>query len=191
MRVQQPVHYKQIAEALQPGACPLCAFLRDFQAACVRESDTREFEALCNFHTWALAGAAKAESAAKVFLRLLEKVSLDGPALSATPCAICQRIRGEESKRLGEFVERFANEKFREWMSLRGAVCLPHAAKLLPRLSRELGRDLTEILVRRTEELKVELEKLLADTKSGHRGHEGILGRVAEILTAQRGLETK
>jgi hypothetical protein len=189
MRVQQPVHYKQITEALQPGACPLCAVLRDFQASCIRESDGRTIEALCNFHMWALAGAAKAESAAKLFLGLLGKVDLDDSIQPVKTCGICQRIREEESKRLDEFAERFAQDKFREWMNLRGAVCLPHAIRLLPRLPQSLRQDLAGILSRRAAELKEELEKLLKDAKSGQRGHEGILGRVAEALAAQRGLE--
>lgn len=189
MRVQQPVHYKQIAEALSPGACPLCAFLRDFQAVCIRELDGRAIEALCNFHMWALAGAARAESAARLFLALLERRTLDDSAGPTKTCGICQRIHEEESRRLDEFAEKFAQDKFREWMASRGAVCLPHAAKLSPKLLPKFRRDLAGILSRRAEELKAELEKLLRDTKSGQRGHEGILGRVAEALAAQRGLE--
>lgn len=189
MRVQQPVHYKQITEALSPGACPVCAVLRDFQASCVRETDGQTIEPLCNFHLWALAGAAKAESAAALFLALLEKVHLDGPAQPAKACGICQRIRDEESRRLEEFAERFAQDKFREWMTLRGAVCLPHASRLLPRLPRFLRHALVGILSRRMEELKEDLEKLLRDAQSGQRGHAGILGKVAEALAAQRGLQ--
>jgi hypothetical protein len=189
MRVQQPVHYKQTTEALSPGVCPLCAVLRDFQASCTRESDGRAIEALCNFHLWALAGAAKAESAARLFLGFFEKVTLDDSARPAKTRGICQRMRDEESKRLDEFAERFAQDKFREWMNLRGAVCLPHAIRLLPRLPQSLRQDLAGILSRRMKKLKEELEKLLGDAKAGQRGHEGILGKVAETLTAQRGLE--
>jgi hypothetical protein len=189
MRVQQPVHYTQITEALRPGACPLCAVLRDFQASCIRESDGRAIEALCNFHMWALAGAAKAESAARLFLGFLEQITIDDSARPAKPCGICQRMRAEESRRLDEFAERFAQDKFREWMNLCGAVCLPHAIRLLPRLPQSLRQDLAGILSRRAAELKEELEKFLKDARSGQRGHEGILGRVAEALAAQRGLE--
>jgi len=138
---------------------------------------------------WALAGAAKAELAARLFLGLLGKINLDESTRPAKACGICLRISEEESKRLDEFAERFAQERFREWMSLRGAVCVPHAIKLLPRLSQDLRQELAGILSRRMKELKEELEKLLRDAKSGQRGHEGILGRVAETLAAQRGLE--
>lgn len=191
MRVQQPVHFKHLTEALRPGACPLCAVLRDFQASCIRESDVDGIAALCNFHMWALAGAARAESAAKLFLQLLATASVNHSALSAKPCGICQRVRNEESKRLEEFAEKFAQRKFREWMNLRGAVCLPHAVKLFGRLPENLRKDLEGILQRRTAELKDDLVKLMRDAKSGQQAHEGILGRVAEALMAQRGLEPK
>jgi len=188
MRVPHPVHYRQITEALTPGACPLCVVLRDFQASCIRESDLQAIDALCNYHTWALAGVAQAESTASLFLRLLETATLDCSTLQAKPCGICQRVHDEESKRLDEFAEKLAHEKFREWMNLRGAVCLPHAARLLPRLPGEQRQELANILERRMTELKRELVKLVRDANSGERGHEGVLGRVAEVLAAQRNL---
>ncbi len=169
MRVQRPLHYTQVTEALPPGVCPLCPFLRDFQAACVRESDAREFEALCNFHMWAFAEAGQAESTARLFLRFPARASLDGFSRPARSCAICQTICDEESRQLDEFAEGFTSGKFREWMSLPGAVCLPHAARLLPRLSDKLRQNLASILTRRIEELKDELQKLILNAKSGQR----------------------
>jgi len=191
MRLQRPVHYSQIVAAVRPGACPLCAVLKDFQSAYIREADPQSLEALCNFHMWAFAGAAQAESAAKLFLRLLEEAGTNHSALPPRVCGICLRIREEEVRRLDEFAEKFAQDKFREWMLVHGTVCMPHAIKLRPRLPAELQVSLAKILARREEELRTELEELLRNVQSGQRGHEGILGKVAESLAAQRGLEPK
>ena len=189
MRVPRPLHYRQITEAIRPGTCPLCVVLRDFQASCIRESDLQPIEALCNYHTWALAGAAPAQPAASLFLRMLEAASPGARAPYEKACDICRQLREEESRRLDEFVEQLSHDKLRAWMNLQGTVCLPHAARLLPRLSAIERGDLVRMLEKRVAELKQELERLVNDTHAREEKHEGVLGKVAEILAAQRSLE--
>jgi hypothetical protein len=189
VRVQHPIHYTEISEACQPGVCPLCTVLKDFQAVCIREADAQSVQALCNFHTWAFAGAAQAESAAKLFLRLLASAGLNHVPSAARICGVCHKIQEEESKRLDEFAKKLMQDKFREWMLCHGTVCVPHASKLLSRVPENLRDSVSKIFIRRTEELRAELKELLRNTEQGQRGHAGVLGRVAEVLAAQRGLE--
>jgi hypothetical protein len=189
MRVQQPVDYKNLSEAIRPGVCPLCAFLKDLQARCVRTVELESVESLCNFHTWAIAGAAPAEVAAELFLRLLNRSQIAQGPVSATACSICLRLAREEQALLDELIQKLANEKFREWMLRQGALCFPHARKLVALLPETLRSAVQQILVREKVALTKDLEDLLRNADHGAKPHPGILGRAAESLAAQRGLE--
>jgi hypothetical protein len=188
MRVQQPVDYKNLSQAIRPGVCPLCAFLKDIQSQCVHEVEKTSVESLCNFHTWAIAGAAPAGAAAELFLQLLESSQAENSAVSAKACSICRRIDQEEAALLDELAQKLAQEKFREWMRQHGCLCFPHAQKLLALLPGGLKSVVVEIVAREKADLKRDLGTLLRDATPREKSHAGILGRAAESLAAQRGL---
>jgi hypothetical protein len=68
------VELNDISQVLAKGACPICAFLKNDQAALLRgELHPDEVAALCNFHAWALAAAIDRNSVAQIFLNLLNR----------------------------------------------------------------------------------------------------------------------
>lgn len=188
MRVQRPLAYKSLSEAIRPGVCPLCVFLKDVQSRCVHGVVIEDVESLCNFHAWAIAGAAPAATAAILFLRLLEQ-SLVGSNPSSVPgCSICDRITQEEVAILDELRQKLMQEKFQEWMRRHGGLCFPHAKVLHALVPEKIQTVVLEIVARERADLKRDLEALAEDASAKEKAHAGILGRVAESLVAQRGL---
>ena len=85
-------------------ACPLCAFLKDFQSECVQSLNHRLARKLCNFHRWLVVKLADAGDAADVFLRMLDH-SLEGDSTRES-CDLCTWIADQEHRKIGEMAQK-------------------------------------------------------------------------------------
>ena len=180
------IGYRDVAPILEREACVLCSLLKRFQSSCVLSGKIVRVDRLCSFHIWAVAGGAESDRAARLFTQLLDAREL-GEEKESERCDICERIMQEESLRCQDFVQLLEDDEFRNWLVGQGALCLPHAARLLPRLSGP-DRQLVLALLRKTRErLRDALGAMLTEAGTGQRAPV-LLSRVAEFLKGRRGL---
>jgi hypothetical protein len=183
----KPISFHDVAQMLEKEACVICSLLKRFQFSCIHDVVVENTRALCSFHAWAIAGGADAEVAARVFLQLLQ-TKLTEEGRSAGGCDICQKIKKEEDIRLGDFSTLLKDLQFRNWLDDYGALCLPHAARLLRRVG-EADRDVILALVEQTgQRLKDALAAIATGDQAGSRRATSVLSRAAEHLEARRGL---
>ncbi len=167
-------------------ACPLCGVLKEFQASYLRQPDTALLANVCGFHTWMIAKTAEAESAAALYLRLLDRGETEDS--QSDRCDVCDHMRREENTRLKEFAGQVARPEVLKWLQQRGTFCVPHAQALVMYLPESLQNDVLLALKKRRAELRKKLVDLVQDAHGKRPVHGGVLGRVAEYLVAQRGL---
>lgn len=109
----------------EPG-CPICTFLKDVQTKLVQEGDVGEFRHLCNTHAWAVAAVRQTETAAQIFLYLLERRR----AYDFHECSLCLLLEQEEILRTHEFAGLLTRRSVLDWVKQHGTVYLPHRLKL-------------------------------------------------------------
>lgn len=73
----------------------------------------------------------------------------------------------------------------------RGGLCIPHARKLFDLVPNGLRDEIILAIQRQAVELRRELVTLSRNAKAGKPTHAGLLGRAAEYLVANRGLDIK
>lgn len=184
----KPIVFHDVALMLEKEACVVCSLLKRFQFSCVHDVVVDNTRALCSFHAWAIAGGADAELAARVFLQLLQTKTLAEEASSAGGCDICQKIQKEEGIRLGDLITLLKDVQFRNWLDDYGALCLPHAGRLLRRVG-EAERGVIVALVQQTgQRLKDALSAVARGDQAGSQRATSVLSRAAEHLEARRGL---
>lgn len=183
MRTREVKQYDSVLQVLGEPGCPICALLKNLQTKLVQEGDVSEFLHLCNAHAWAIAAVRETESAARIFLSLIETCS----AQAHHECSICLRLEQEQILRTQEFVAALGRKSVLEWIAKHGVVCLPHGARLRTEAPTPARNLIDRLLEKRTSELKSALSQLLDDVSHGAQ-HGGLLGRVAEHLVAQRGI---
>lgn len=177
--------FKNVAHILEKNSCVLCSMLKSFHSACIQNADVNQVQNLCDFHAWTIAGAVDAEAAARILLRLVEQRKLS-PEQVATRCSVCKQVAEEETKHFEEFVFLLKVAEFQEWLRDHGALCMPHARRLLNRIP-EMDHQVVITLVEQTAaRLKTELR--FAAENPGHRQSSTVLSRAAEYLKARRGL---
>jgi hypothetical protein len=184
------VGYEQVKQTLAKGTCPICVFMKDYQAGAVRGVIPSTIKALCNFHTWALAAAGARQNTVQVFLDLLRKEE-SGVTTPNEPCTICNQIRDEEESAVKEFAAELSQSGFKDWMAAHGTLCLSHGSKLLDSVASELQSMVLQIVHRRAGELRDGLMHFLkthTELQNAPNPGGGILGQVAEFLVSQRGL---
>ena len=188
MKTAKATPTEGIPQALAKGHCPVCAILAEFQNHLLETADAAEIGRLCNYHAWALAKAARADLAARIFLHLVERSQDSLVSSEESNCDFCEKIHREETTRMEEMAHQFRRSTIRDWMNIQGSVCLMHANKLGELFPADL-RDLVSHIVNRNRvELKEELTALLEHLTHGDRTGWGVLGRAAEFLTSQRGI---
>lgn len=185
MRARKVKHYGSVLQVLNEAGCPICVLLKNLQAKLIQEEETTKFLHLCNTHAWAIAAVRKTESAARIFLSLLETRSRDA---QHQQCSVCLRLEQEQILRSQELIAAFSEKSVREWLSERGTVCLPHGLELRAEAPDAVRQTIDHILETRTSELKCALRQLLADLSSESSWPSGLLGHVAEHLVSQRGV---
>jgi hypothetical protein len=186
MRVSKPVELDRISQALARSGCPICAFLKNEQAALLRGRLAPDrVSSLCNFHAWALAAAIESDNAARIFLQVLRQV---GNRESSSQCSFCARLLEQEVTQLKDLIAQMNRRLVANWMKEQGILCRLHAEHLRQLAPLKLHAMIDEIIERSRHELEAELENLLRRAAAGERAGGGVLGRAAEFLTSQRGV---
>jgi hypothetical protein len=184
LRTREVKQYDSVLQVLAEPGCPICALLKNLQTKLVQQGDVSEFLHLCNAHAWAIAAVRETESAARIFLSLIENRS----AQAHHECSICLRLEQEQILRTQEFVAVLGRKPVLEWIAKHGVVCLPHGNRLRADAPTPARNLIDRLLEKRRSELKNALSQLLNDVSHGGSQHGGLLGRVAEYLVAQRGV---
>jgi hypothetical protein len=184
MRLSKPIEIEGVAQTLTKGNCPVCAFLRNSQSALLQGGlDPEEVSGICNFHAWALAAAVNVANAARVFQNLL-RLGCDG----SPECSFCVRLREAEQTQLRELIGQMDRHLVLDWIKHHGALCRPHARRLRQVAPVRLHGAIDEVDRRSSSDLNSELESLIARSAMGEKAGAGVLGRVAEFLMSQRGI---
>ena len=188
MRLAKPLELHRISQVLAKGVCPICAFLKNDQAALLRgELRPDEVTALCNFHAWALAAAVDRNSVAQAFLNVLKhEPSKDRD--SADQCWACSHLVQREVIHIKELIRQMNGGIVLDWMKQQGTFCRLHANHLRQLAPARLHSTIDEIVERSARALQTDLENLLRRTDSGMGTGGGVLGRAAEFLVSQRGV---
>jgi hypothetical protein len=177
------------SDTFRADACPLCAFLKEFQSECVQSLNHRLARTLCNFHTWLVAKLADAGAAADIFLRMLE-LSLEADS-SRQSCDLCKWVADQEHRKIEEIAQKLDEPDSLHWLCEQEPLCLPHARKLLDRVPNEFRDEIILSVQRLAAELKGELTTLSRNAKARLPIRPGLLGRAAEYLVSKRGLGVK
>ncbi len=182
---RQIVLHQSIVELLHEPGCPFCRFLKDFQALHLQGDSAKDIHRLCNFHAWGVAAVQDAQSAAEVFLTL---VNQDGCVTDSRPdCDVCHKVSEEEDRRIRELITLLGRPDVVRWLRMEAVFCIPHAMKLRQKVPLTLTARIDMIIRNQREQLKDELIHLRNDPSPDRTGW-GALGRAAEFLVAQRGL---
>jgi hypothetical protein len=96
----------------------------------------------------------------------------------------------EKQIRLTEIIEEFDESKLREWLGEHGMLCFRHGRELIQKLPEPLDKAVEENMSQKAGELEQQLRVFLQQAKKGEHAGGGILGRAAEYLVAQRGVES-
>jgi hypothetical protein len=177
--------FGDVANILEKDACVLCSMLKRFHASCMQDADVNHIQALCDFHAWAVAGAADTGAAARILLRLI--VFDQQQPQAATGCSVCERVAEEETKRSDEFFLLLKGDpEFQDWMRDYGAICIPHARRLLMRSTDGDRHAVLSVMAQAAARLRNELQEI-ADNASKRRSSL-VLSQAAEFLKGRRGL---
>lgn len=188
MRLSKPVELDRISQALAKGACPICVFLKNEQSALLRgDMPPEKVTSLCNFHAWALAAAVNVENAARIFLNVVRHPAADSPT-AAPQCSFCAQLLQQEVVEIKELLTQLKGGLVLDWMKQQGTLCRLHADHVRQLAPLKLHSTIDEIVERSAKTLEAELEALLRRSATGERTGGGMLGRAAEFLTAQRGV---
>jgi hypothetical protein len=171
-------------------ACPICSELKEFQIYLSKNLRAYECSSFCNLHAWIIANSSPAESAATLFLASVRNPDWRPSLPNPSECTFCKRMQIEKETRLREISEELDQPQFQEWLRQHGMLCLGHSRELAQKLPASLQQDIQETMSQKVKELERELYEFLQQAKRGdHRGG-GILGRAAEYLVGQRGIES-
>jgi hypothetical protein len=185
VRLSKPIAISGVSQALAKGGCPVCACLKNAQSGLLQGGlRADEVEGICNFHAWALAAAVGVETAARVFHRL-PRSGFDG----SQSCSFCVRLRNARDPRLREFASDLQRQLVFDWIAQRGSLCRPHIKELLQIVPVKLQKTLMDLDERMSSMLASELQDLVTRCRCGEPLGAGVLGRVAEFLITQRGLD--
>lgn len=186
MRANKILNYESILQVLDETGCPLCRFMKNFQAALLQDQSVKDIHHLCNFHTWGLAASQRAASATSIFLDLLTAQSDAEPSSS---CDICILLQMEEDRRVREFIGCAHHKLVTQWMRSGAVLCIIHGTKLKNSSPPVFASTIASIVEKYREKLIEELT-YLRDEYEPDTAHWGVLGHAAEFLVSQRGLHT-
>jgi len=185
MRPHRIVNYTSVLQLLGEKGCPVCAFLKNYQAALLQEPLKKDVNHLCNFHTWGLAATQNPIIAAELFLTLL---SHPAETVATSSCDICLLLHLEEERRIRELISCLEQRLAVSWIRAQGVLCIVHGLKVKSGSSPASAVLVESALKRQRERLTQELTQLL-EQYDPNPVKWGTLGRVAEYLAAQRGLQ--
>lgn len=133
------------------------------------------------------AAAVNVENAAKIFLNVLRHGSV-AASTTSPQCSFCSQLLQQEVVEIKELLDQMKGGLALDWMKQQGTLCRLHADHLRQLAPQKLHSIIDEIVERSSKALETELEALLRRSAAGERTGGGILGRAAEFLTAQRGV---
>lgn len=137
-----------IVQALARGVCPICTLMRSLQNAMVETPHRYPATTLCNFHAWSLAHASPAREAVAVLRARLEQSSSrsDSDSIELHPCHWCVTIREHEDEKLAEYSRELRHERFRNWVTQLGRLCIFHGRRLMKVLPAEDAQAVSRML---------------------------------------------
>jgi hypothetical protein len=182
---RQLVVYQSILQVLHEPGCPVCKFLKEYQAARLQKRSESETHQLCNFHAWGLAAVQDAPTAAQAFIGILSEPESNSNGTRA--CDVCNEVGAEEELRIRELATCLHRPSVADWLRKEAVLCIPHATKLRRQVPLALATRIDTIVQNCREHLKEELDQLRHEPGTDRSGW-GALGRVAEFLVSQRGL---
>lgn len=171
-------------------SCPICAALREFQNDLVKNLAAEDCRHFCNAHAWLVANSAPAESVATIFLRAIADPEWRPAAPVPDQCDLCKKMDEEKELRLHEIAEQLRQPKLRSWLHDYGILCSRHGRELMAKAPEDLQTSIQELMARNSREMAEILEGFLQRVGSGSHSGGGALGRAAEFLVAQRGIES-
>lgn len=172
------------------SACPVCAALREYQNNWLKQLKPEECERFCNTHGWIVANSAPAESVVTIFLRAMANPAWRVVSPSSGECDLCKRMLDEKKRRLQEIAEQLHEPRLRSWLHDYGMLCARHGREVMAKLPDSLQTSIQELIERNSGEIVEILEDYLQRLKQGTHAGGGVLGRAAEFLVAQRGIES-
>lgn len=182
MKPHKIEHYRSVLDAVAGPGCPLCRYMRNYQAKCIQGNIEPPPKGICNFHAWALAAIHDRLDASRVFLYLLSAQSLGGDG----ECDICLRLEKETTVQLQHLTSSITAASTDKPPNFYGELCIPHG--------RQLCEKVPAAYVATIENALEHYRERLISSLRGQQGTDfensgwGILGHVAEFLTGQRGL---
>jgi hypothetical protein len=182
---RQLVAYQSILQVLHEPGCPVCRFLKEYQAARLQKRSDSETHRLCNFHAWGLAAVQDAPAAAQAFIGILSQPELNVNGTQA--CDLCNEVTAEEDLRIRELATCLHRPAVADWLRQEAVLCIPHAAKLRHQVPLALASRIDAVVQYHRQQLKEELDQLRREPGMDRNGW-GALGRTAELLVSQRGL---
>ncbi len=186
MRIhRQLVVYQSILQVLHESGCPICRFLKDYQAGRLQKRSESETHSLCNFHAWGLAAVQDAPAAAQAFIGILNE--LESNTNGTQECDVCREVKTEEELRIRELATCLHRPDIADWLRTEAILCIPHATKLRRQVPLILAPRIDAIVQNCRQQLKEQLDQLRSEPGIDRSGW-GALGRTAEFLVSQRGL---
>jgi len=182
MRPHKIEPYRSVFDAIAGPGCPLCRYMRNYQAKCVQASLDPRPKGICNFHAWAIAAIHDRLDASQVFLNLLSSASLGG----SMDCDICLRLAKEDGTQLRLVSASFKTLSTVHWLNTYGEICIPHSIEL----RKQVSLVHTPVIDRAVARYRDKLIRSLQDQQGVdiEGAGWGVLGHAAEFLAGQRGL---
>lgn len=172
------------------GHCPVCTQLREFQNYLSKNLRPYECSGFCNLHAWVIANSSPAESVATMFLASVRDPNLRPSLPNPVECTFCKRMHIEKEARIADIAEELNRSNLSEWLDKHGMPCFRHSREMIPKLTELLRRDFENTMSQKVRDLEHELDDFLQKARRGQSDGGGILGRAAEYLVAQRGIES-
>lgn len=172
------------------SSCPICVALREFQTDLIKHLAPEECQRFCNTHAWVVANAGPAEAVATIFLKAITSPDWRPSVSVPDQCDICNKMRQEKELRLDEIARQLRDPKLRSWLHDYGMFCSRHGREVIAKLPEELQKSIQELMMRNSGEIVEILGDFLQQVKKGSHSGGGVLGRAAEFLVAQRGIES-
>ena len=172
------------------SSCPICTALREFQSNLIKHLAPEDCRHFCNAHAWVAANGTPAEAIATIFLKAITDPEWTPASPVPEQCDVCRKMHKEKERRLDEIAEQFREPRSRSWLHDYGMLCSRHGRELVLKLPENSRKSLQELMTRNTAEIAEILEDFLQEVKKGSHAGGGVLGRAAEFLVAQRGIES-
>lgn len=171
-------------------ACPVCVALKEFQNDLLKHFRPEQCRHFCNTHGWVVANSAPGEFAAETFLNAIARGDWKPARPDSDQCDLCRKMHDEKEARLDEISRQLCETKLRSWLHNFGVLCSRHGYEVMAKLPEDMQGNIQELIDRNREEIRVTLEAYRQKVHKGDHTGGGVLGRAAEFLVSQRGIES-